>query len=1489
MTLDKLKNTLTIDQGELRVVNTTLSSDNLTALLSQYFPDKTLLITGASITSQAADPFHRIKGQAKIFSVNMEVVAEFYIKDEEAELELTATPPANWRFSDSFSSLQGNYFDEFVISSPLIKLESIARNNLPAGASLQSGFQPSPVWGMLEWFANPGANATLSGPIKLLDGVPTMILKVSPEIQSSLGGFLDVTLQMQHLSYAIPSDKPGGITWPTTYSQLLGDIQFSHNQTKVDVPLAATFGGDLSVLELSINTEDVFDLGLSEIAHWLGGVDLGTSALPDFYRPPIGLTLHDIVFAVGLQSRILEYITLHIQSTNDWVVIDRILEIEEIKLDFMVMAPGTNTQLALTIGGLLKIADIELEVHAQLPDFTIAGGLPPGTTADLSTLISNQLGTSQGVPTNLKIEDLRFSAHPAGKQYSFDLGISGDWTIVHGLSINGLSMDISYTGGIQTDLSAVFKAVFQIAGLDLLLSADYESTTSGWLFSGQTTNEVQIDIGTVLGDIATSLQADATLPDPLKSLTLDLKTLETSFQTNTKDFSFNAITDWDLNGKIIETHFQVDFKNFEDQYQKDFLGSLTLSGMEFDLRFSSTNTDKFFLASYENLDHKTIAIGNLINELTDANLLANDSWTIEIKDALFAYHGGLDGGPNNGSGFLLGLDMGTDINLAGLPLVGKLFPKDQSLKIVFTPIIASANFKEKEIAAMRAMVVGGSSPLPPAAPNANPENTAVKKGVGLTVMVRLGKENIPLSLPVSFNDSTGEVQTSNSPANAPSGANRTAPDGTKWFTVQKNFGPVSFQRFGLRFASGTLTLLLDASLSVGPLSLSLDGLGVSSPLSPIKPSFELHGLGLDFKTAAFEIGGAFQRMRITPPSGDPYDEYSGAALLRTEAFSLSAIGSFAYYEGHPSLFVYAVLDYPLGGPAFFFVTGLAAGFGYNRSLLMPGITEVQNFPLVSEATQSQSASPLGNTSSTDIAAKITNELTKLNQYIPPSVGQYFLAVGIKFTSFEMIDSFALLAVSFGQRFEIDLLGLSTAIIPTPELGSSAPAIAEVQLALKAVFLPDEGFLGVQAQLTTASYLLSRDCHLTGGFAFFTWFKDQPQGISAGDFVLTVGGYHPRYQVPAHYPKVPRLGINWKISDQLSITGDAYFALTAHALMAGGHLAAVWQDGALKAWFKAGADFLIAWKPYHYDAEIYVDIGIEFTFHFLGTHHISLDLGADLHIWGPEFSGVAKIHFLVFSFTVHFGHNTAPQPEPIDWDNFRNSFLPKSKKEAGKIESCTLNVQKGLIRKMDENGSTTSIVNPKDLVLTVDSVLPLSAPPTGTGVNAGSDIGIAPMAVTKDQYSSTLQISIQREGDSHFDDFAFTAIEKNVPAALWGQELETKLNGQSFIKNALTGVEIRPATPVLAAHTQPIDRKKLQFSTDGVNDSFAWEQDSIFQGEATSGRTVIHNTILKPDVAKQRNAVLSALGYERPNENIALYPEIQDIFLENPQLITLANA
>ena len=703
----------------------------------------------------------------------------------------------------------------------------------------------------------------------------------------------------------------------------------------------------------------------------------------------------------------------------------------------------------------------------------------------------------------------------------------------------------------------------------------------------------------------------------------------------------------------------------------------------------------------------------------------------------------------------------------------------------------------------------------------------------------------------------------------------------KWFELKKTFGPVYFDKIGVQYQNATLRFLLNAALSAAGLTLSVDGLSVGSSLTKFKPEFDLRGLGIDYKGGDVQIGGAFLRTVKPGEAGKPDTyTYDGAAVIKTRQFTLSAIGSYTKLEDQPSLFIYAFLNYPLGGPAFFFVTGLAAGFGYNRRLIAPSIDKVAEFPLIKQA-RGKAPEP----------KDVTAALTTLRNDIPPNLGSIFLAVGVKFNSFKLVDSFALLTIEFGNDVAINLLGISKAVVPTPEAGKAVTPLAQLEIAWKASFNPKDGCLGIDARLTPNSYILSKDCRLTGGYAFYSWFS----GTHAGDFVQTLGGYHPRFVVPDHYPKVPRLAFDWRVSNALTIQGDAYYALTGSALMAGGHLEVLYRQGELRAWLKVGADFLISWKPYHYDASLYVNVGASYTFdidllfgHIRTT--ISVDVGAQLHLWGPDFSGTATIDLSVISFTIAFGAGASQTPEPIGlWTNFQESFLPPAK------EVCSIALKDGLVRKIEAGGKDRWIINPKNFALVVDSAVPFkSAPPPiasekDLADGATVDFGIGPMAVSATDLTSKFTVTIRRGRDREVvnKDFEYSAINKRVPAGLWGKkDTSADLGGKVFLENVPSGVAVTPRKQPARREIATIDLGVFQFSDtqykrSGDPIAFVWEKVSPFQPvempEPKARRDEIRKGVERNST---RDSLLDAMGVK---VTVNVRKEIADEFVGAPQI------
>lgn len=294
------------------------------------------------------------------------------------------------------------------------------------------------------------------------------------------------------------------------------------------------------------------------------------------------------------------------------------------------------------------------------------------------------------------------------------------------------------------------------------------------------------------------------------------------------------------------------------------------------------------------------------------------------------------------------------------------------------------------------------------------------------------------------------------------------------------------------------------------------------------------------------------------------------------------------------------------------------GFGYNRELVVPtDLDNIDSFLLVSAIDDDSLAND-------PMAA-----LMSMGTSIPPSRGAYWLAAGVRITTFALVNSTVVVVIALERGFEIDILGVSRMALPTEEF-----ALVSVELALKARYNSEEGALSVQAQLTDNSYLFDPDCQLTGGFAFFTWF---PQG----QFVLTLGGYNPVFVKPAQFPDVPRLGFNWSVGSYVVIKGGAYFTLTNTCVMAGGSLSATASFGPVSAWFDCYVDFLISWDPFAYEFNIGVEIGASLTiqvcFFACVSVGITISYGAQLMIAGPPFHGTASIDAYVTTITVSFGN------------------------------------------------------------------------------------------------------------------------------------------------------------------------------------------------------------------------------------------------------------
>jgi len=632
--------------------------------------------------------------------------------------------------------------------------------------------------------------------------------------------------------------------------------------------------------------------------------------------------------------------------------------------------------------------------------------------------------------------------------------------------------------------------------------------------------------------------------------------------------------------------------------------------------------------------------------------------------------------------------------------------------------------------------------------------------------------------------------------------------GPWWLPVQRSFGPVYVEQVGVgsEEADGRTTavrLLLDGGLSMLGLAVQVDDLGVTVPTAtPLQPAtwrLGLAGLGLGLDAGGLTMaGGLRERRRPAPPGGaPPPPDYVGMVRVEFTQFGITALGGYGEFPDgagstYTSFFLFGALSAPLGGPPAFFVTGIGAGTGINRRLVVPGdMAQLPSFPLVAAMDPSS-----------DLARDPMGALDRLGEAFPAERGSLWFAAGVRFTSFVVVESIAVLSAEIGDGLEVNLLGLSRLDLPTP-----LTPMARLELALRARFSTREAVLSIQAQLTDNSWIINDSCRLTGGFAFVTWFR-------TGQFVLTLGGYHPRFVKPAEFPVVARLGFAWQVSDIVSIKGGAYFALTASCVMAGAELDISLDAGWLWGRLVAGFDALVNWDPFHYlvyaYASVTVGFKIEICVPFLGCARVrfSMSIGADLEIEGPELRGKAKLDLDVTSFTVRFGATGTPTSDAaLLWHEFYDKYLVAGDERRRVLDAVV--TTGGLALPAGGQAEDGSAQRPWRLL--AEFTLGTSTKAASTALNgtaltgaAGLPLGASPMKVAR--ISSEYTIAVRgADGADHTARLRIAPVFAAVPAAVWESHDGPEPPAEAKVRPAGVGATVvAEAAPVGTAVPLPVD-------------------------------------------------------------------------------------
>jgi len=154
----------------------------------------------------------------------------------------------------------------------------------------------------------------------------------------------------------------------------------------------------------------------------------------------------------------------------------------------------------------------------------------------------------------------------------------------------------------------------------------------------------------------------------------------------------------------------------------------------------------------------------------------------------------------------------------------------------------------------------------------------------------------------------------------------------------------------------------------------------------------------------------------------------------------------------------------------------------------------------------------------------------------------------------------------------------------------------------------------------------------------------------GDFAISAGGFHPRYDPPSDLRNLKRLSVDLSPPVVLTLRAEAYFALTTNSLQLGARVDAGGDLGVADISGHFGFDAMVLFAPHF---AFVADAEAALAVHALGQTLAGVHV--QLHLEGPapwRAEGHAEVEILWTSVPIDvgpltWGDDTNPPPEPAD--------------------------------------------------------------------------------------------------------------------------------------------------------------------------------------------------------------------------------------------------
>jgi hypothetical protein len=520
-----------------------------------------------------------------------------------------------------------------------------------------------------------------------------------------------------------------------------------------------------------------------------------------------------------------------------------------------------------------------------------------------------------------------------------------------------------------------------------------------------------------------------------------------------------------------------------------------------------------------------------------------------------------------------------------------------------------------------------------------------------------------------------------------------------------------------------LDIAVTGDLSLGPISASVDRIGIRLSLTPTAPgappgNLDKLELGFGFKPP----NGLGLSLDLGVVSGGGYilfdsDNKRYAGVLEVSIADIVTVKVIGVLDtilpdgssGYSLLFIITFDLPPIQLGFGFTLNGVGGLGGVNRTMVLSALQA----GLRAHSLDHVLFPP-------DPVKNAPQIISDIESFFPPQQGRYLFGpmLSIGWGTPTLLDIEVGVILEVPEPIRLAILGAIRVAIPSPDF-------ALIKLNIDVLGTVDFGLekLAIDGTMYD-SYVL--EFQISGDAALrFSW-GDNP------NFLYSLGGFNPHFQPPPDVPQLQRLSISLGAGDNPRLSSNSYFAVTSNSLQFGANVDAYAAAGGFSIHGYIGFDALFIFSPFSFEIDFSAGFDIAYDGHsFAGIH-------LDASLSGPRpfhLHGDASLHILFFDVSVtvdlSWGKSTpavlpsAPVLPPLiaALGDSRNWSVALPSQSAQAVTLRTITPDPSLI-----------VAHPMGTLSVRENVVPLDIPITkfnGASPSDGNQFAIASVAINSE--------------------------------------------------------------------------------------------------------------------------------------------------------------